>query len=379
MTEIVKKKVEYKYYAETAFIPESYLNQQFAIRKNWKRIHRDKIKLPANLNYVYVDGKYLLDKLHYNINATLKNLINEKKKEVCEKDKLVANMSKLGEYKKYIIDAVIVDILDIKNNPNKLASKYKHMFNNSEKAIYIFKPVSGYGGAGIQRFTSFELFQNYVNYIISKWSYLWTVKNLNYYRYWQLQEYIKHPLLLKLPTNTKPYKFHIRLHYIFRPDKQSFYLKRGLMATSELPYIADKWNDKRIHDTHFRGRIGESFPDALKLSQDLLKTIYSQLDEIFTGIDKILRNVGVGCFEESKYCYHLFGADIMIMDDYKVKIIELNDSPGLFYLDNPILPTEQKSIIENIMDLIIDEYFPPLYKPENPYIDDVVYIPTSTQ
>lgn len=79
MTEIVKKKAVYKYYAESEFIPESYLHQQFTIRKNWKRIHSDKIKIPTNLNYIYVDGKYFLDKKHYNMNATLKNMINEKK------------------------------------------------------------------------------------------------------------------------------------------------------------------------------------------------------------------------------------------------------------------------------------------------------------
>jgi hypothetical protein len=256
---------QYKYYAEAEFIPESYLHKQFTIRKNWTRIHRDKLKLTndltylhkSNLDYIYVDGKYLLDKIHYDMSATLKNITNEKKKEVCEKDKLVINMSKTAVYKKYVMDSLIVDILDIKNNPAHLATKYKQMFNNPA-AIYIFKPVSGYGGAGIQRFNSFESFKNYINYVIAKWSHLWSVKNLIYYRYWQLQEYIKTPLLLKLPSSPRPYKFHIRMYYIFIPNSPSFYLKRGLMATAELPYIADKWADKRIHDTHFGGKYEQS-------------------------------------------------------------------------------------------------------------------------
>lgn len=367
----------YKYYAEAEFIPETYLHQQFKSRGNWNRITRDKLKTTPDLDYIYVDGKCLLDKIHYGVKTELKN-ITDNTKIISEKDNLATQMQKDIIGKKYIPEAINVDMLELANDPEVAVNKYKPLFTNPMTSIYIFKPVSGYGGAGIQRFNTFEGFNNYCSKLITRWDSKWKdTKNphRDYYRHWQLQQYITRPLLIRMKPDNKLYKFHIRMYYIFRPgDKKSFYLKHGLMATALKPYYQGNWHDKQIHDTHFHGRVGESFPEALNLNQAQLTEIYSQLDELFSKLDKILKKANAGCYEESKYCYQLFGADIMLTRDYKVKVLEVNSSPGIFHIDNPDYAPAKLSILENIMDKIVDDYFPPLHKPPNPYASDVIYL-----
>ena len=374
---------KYKYYAESEFVPEKYLQQQFSARGNWTRVPSYKLKATHSIDYIYVDGKCLLDKVHYGVDTHLKNIIDEKKKLVCDKHLLVENMNKSPTCKKYVNDSKLLDLLDISidlldisnNKPTSVfIETHKPLFANPA-VVYIFKPISGFGGAGIQRFNTFDDFLKSVKSIITKYSPTWkpTIKHNRNNRYWQLQQYMTDPLLLNL--NDEKYKFHVRMYFIYRPgDKQSFYLKRGLIATALAPYYKGNWTDTDIHDTHFNGRVGESFPVALGLSQANSSNIYRQLDELFGEINKILKSNNAGCFSESSVCYHLFGADIMITQDYQVKILELNCSPGLYTPEKDKLIPEANSVIENIMDIIVDEYFPPQHKPDNPYRDDVVFL-----
>jgi hypothetical protein len=80
------------------------------------------------------------------------------------------------------------------------------------------------------------------------------------------------------------------------------------------------------------------------------------------------------CFNESKYCFHIFGADLMLTSDYNVKILELNNSPGLADETNKFVQDEYKSIIENIMTVIVDDLFPPNNSVENKFLKDVVFL-----
>ena len=70
-------------------------------------------------------------------------------------------------------------------------------------------------------------------------------------------------------------------------------------------------------------------------------------------IDKVFE-----CYPESKDCYQLFGFDIMITDNYQVKIIEINENPGLPDLPIPF----GKYILENELRLMVDPIFPPKNK-----------------
>ena len=255
-------------------------------------------------------------------------------------------------------------------NP-RLLEKYKSLFK--AKSVYIFKPVSGYAGANIEIITSYTQFEKSMDIIIKKWTPAWN-RGSSMYKEWVLQEYLADPLLYRNPEDNIEYKFHIRHYFIFRPgDKKSFFLKKGLFTTGLRPYKLGDWSNKLIHDTHFHGRDGIPFPEDLNLTPAQEESIYKQITELYSDIDNILKK-NTGCFDESKYCFEVFGADLMITKDYKVKILEMNSSPGLAYDDREEVQEEKKSVIENYMSVIVDDYFPPANPVENKFAKDVVFI-----
>jgi hypothetical protein len=360
----------YNYFSETEFYPDKYVESLFAARGNWNRITKAELKTTDKpIHFIHVNGKYTLDKHLYGVKSELKNLIAEKKI-VGNKNTLITNLAKYKNGKKYILETHDIDASQIMANP-KLLEQYKKLFTKNK--VFIFKPVSGYAGANIEIVKSYAELEKYMTRIIKRWSSNWKTGSI-YYKDWVLQEYLADPLLFTVPNSKQGYKFHIRHYFIFRPgDKKSFYFKKGIIATALKPYIKGEWSNKDIHDTHFHGRDGEKFPDALKLSPVIMKKIYSQIHELYGIINDILKK-NAKCFTESHNCFELFGADLMITKDYTIKILEFNYSPGLAYDDKDYVIDEKKSIIENYMSIIIDEYFPPLNKVENKFADDVVYV-----
>jgi hypothetical protein len=354
----------YNYYSETEFYPDKYIKSLFDKRGNWNRISKEELKLTdKKIHFMYINGKYFLEKYHYGIKAELKNTIDKSRHLVGKKHNLMEFLSSHKEGKKYILESNTIDMFDVMKN-SEILNKYKELFNNK---VYILKPVSGFAGADIEIVNSFNMLVGYTLNIINKWKKVWN-RNSNYYRKWVLQEYLTDPLLLN------EHKFHVRHFYIFRPhNEKSFYLKTGLIALALQPYKQSNWMNKDIHDTHFHGRDGLRFIDTLKLNQSEINYIYSQIDELYRIIDTYLKS-NAKCYEEIKNCFETFGADLMFTKDYKLKILELNDSPGLGYEDREEVQDEKKSVIENIMSIIVDQYFPPKNKVENKFIDDVVFI-----
>ena len=263
-----------------------------------------------------------------------------------------------------------IDLNDmITPNKQTLLSRIKALFTKNK--VYIFKPISGMGGVGICVFDNFKLIEEYINKIVRQCSRFWNSKQLpdkQNMRIWVLQEYITNPYLIT--KNNKKYKFHIRHFYLYQAGK-SFYKKIGKMALAELPYVHGKWTDKRIHDTHFH-----NFDKYLFTSKDTgiaerhINDINAQIDELYKIINSIIK---AGCYSESKHCFELFGIDLMVTNDYKVKILEVNHGIGL----SNNLTKNKAELFEGIMDLIVDSYFPPSISKTNESIDKFVNIVVS--
>jgi len=89
------------------------------------------------------------------------------------------------------------------------------------------------------------------------------------------------------------------------------------------------------------------FPnDFIKNNYDpkFYKDVYIKIANLFIE----LRKIGLfdhKCYNGNSNCYQLFGADIMITDDYQVKCIEINYKPGLTNFLN-IMPFLIKGIID---------------------------------
>lgn len=366
---------KYNYFSETEFYPDKYIAGLFSARGNWNRISKAELQTTDKpVHFMYINGKYYLEKYHYRVHAELKNYISDSRKIVADKSSLIRELSKSPIGRKYILETHDINAQHVMKN-GKILLKYKRLFSaDNTGKTYILKPVSGYAGANIDIITSYDELVTQMQKHIKRWSKVWQ-RGSNYYKEWVLQEYLADPLLFKSAHDSaEQYKFHLRHYFIFRPgDKQSFFLKKGLMATGLKPYIKGDWLNKDIHDTHFYGREGEKFPAALNLSPQTQQKIYKQIYELYSVINKIVKAHGK-CYPEARNCFLLFGADLMFTEDYKLKILEFNDSPGLAYEDQEYVPDEKKSVIENIMTVIVDEYFPPTSKPHNPFADEVVFV-----
>ena len=79
------------------------------------------------------------------------------------------------------------------------------------------------------------------------------------------------------------------------------------------------------------------------------------------------------CFVESKKCYEVFGVDLFITNDYKIKLIEVNNKIGL--------PDNKINFIQNLLKLHLNFIVYPLlnYKPRitnelKKLKQDIIYI-----
>jgi len=339
----------------TEYLNEKIVDDMFKKRGNWKKIlykdiKNNKKKLYNNnkndiIDYVYMDGlnAYRYKNL-WTMDKKMFNMINfEKYQSVIDKFKLYLFMKKNYEdiYKKYMIEQYEFDIYDI------YPFKYKNLFENGK--LWILKIVEGGSGKHIY------VIHNYIEFV-KKIKDLQKLDDNTIKKYptFVLSEYINNPLTF----NNK--KFHIRMYYMFNPSNQKGYLhKYGCIYTAEKDYVQKNYNNKKIHDTHFGSTPADYyFPhEFINLySKDVILDIYEQLKEIFHYIKLLSKGE---CYPESNKCYQIYGADIMITDDFRVKLIEINSRIGIATYDNKLLTGY---LMEGILETIIDPIFPPKNK-----------------
>jgi hypothetical protein len=308
------------YYVKSEYYDTEYIDKLFD-KNIWIKVNdSDRPRYIAKnipIDYIYLDGKYYWDPSNFKLTANIKNLVDEKKRSITSKNALMDNLSKIEDALKFIMPQLSVDLLNYKK-PDFINSIKKFMKPNN---IYIFKPVSGFAGQGIQMVSNITELIIYITKVI-KTSGRLSEKQ----RYWVLQEYLLDPLLIKKPASSALYKFHIRHYLFYVPGKTSYYVYEGEVALARAPYVKGTWTNKLIHDTHFYGRDGELFPQILNLPSEQVSNIYRQIDELY---GHVLKCIDAKCFSESKNCYELFGVDLILTHDYKLKVIEINEKLGM--------------------------------------------------
>ena len=323
------------------------VNEIFSKRGNWKEYNQ---KGKESLDYIYIYGEFKFNTSLYNKRCLLKNISDYKEEgKITNKNKLFQNLEKIKGGKKYIVDNFKVDLENINHNKvEDLFKKYK---------ILIFKPIYGYKGTAIEVLTSYEKFVEFVN----REDYFKQLKKLNEGKLsrekmsqWVLQEYINNPLLI----DNK--KFHIRLYYLVHRDEK-YLLNDGLIFTAISEYKREDYTNKDIHDTHSYYRHADDvlkYPKDLKFLGSKIQThIHNQIIDLFNKVGEI---DNFGCYPESKDCYRLLGPDIMITDDYQVKVLEINGVPGI-----PTIKSKfGRKLFENEISLMVDSTFPPQNKIE---------------
>lgn len=366
---------QYTYFVKSKYFPESFIDEQFKSRGNWIKyeipLHRKK----KEIDFVYLDELFYTNPRYYSLHAKLKNAVNDDKRQISFKHNLVRNL--LGDSKgsKYVMPQYELDLYTMKPDIlTTLPNNYKKLFNGT--SVYIFKPVTGMGGADIGIFDKFDDFKLYIDKIIIRQWKLWGKgkPDKEPLRLWVLQEYITNPLLIEKDDVThddsngvkRPvkYKFHIRQAYLYQPaPKQSYYRPLNIcpIAIAEKPYIHGDWTNKDIHDTHFHGKIDYDWKSIIQLIPSLknnpkaIDSIDNQLRDLYSIIDK--NYIKAQCYPETKHCFELFGCDIMITDTFAVKVIEINAGLGISG-DISI----KRDIFDTVMTKVVDVYYPPKNK-----------------
>lgn len=299
----------------------------FEERGNWRPYNPKKDK--NKVDFMFTDLDYKYDKRLFKIKSLLKNAVMKDNYNMTNKNLLYKELEKIPSARKYLVFNYSVDSSNIDYKKiEKLFQKYK---------VMIFKPIGGFAGSGIEVFDDFD---NFFKYCQSN-------KSFSKYRNWVLQEYIIDPMLIDGK------KFHIRGYYLVHQNK------KYLMDESEIFLAKEKFSkgnykNKNMHDTHApeEEKDIKYYPKDLKNS----KKIQKQLEDLFGSVGNV--DEYFKCFTESKDCYQLFGFDIMIAEDYQVKILEVNYGPGVPDLYTPF----GKKLFENQIKLMVDTTFPPKNK-----------------
>lgn len=366
---------------ESEYVTNTDINNLLKLRDNWKRL--DYNSTEKDVDFIYVDSYYFQNKKIQSIDSNTKNIIDDKKKNISEKDKLYTNLKTINDAKPFLLSQYNLDLIKFQNNENKL-NQYKNLFNKT----WIYKPVGGWSGKGIKIFNDFDEFKSYNKKIIklnkTKWNKhfnklktyknsikaiklsknkniekinrhkkkIKTLKHKHKYSLqneWILQEYIDNPLLF----NNK--KFHIRCYYLytfFNNIPEAYIYQGGNIYTAKNDFKNEFYNDKNIHDTHLGSTDDDYyFPHNLDCSQEKKNKIQKQINLLGSNLFKIMKGK---CYSENINCYELFGVDIMITDSFEVKLIEVNNKIGLAYVKDKHFFIK---LLDDVLELTMDKEF----------------------
>jgi hypothetical protein len=284
--------------------------------------------LDKHIDFVYIDAttkKFIKDYIYKNVKINCMSYVIPKI-EFYDKDILHQYVKRMNSklFGKFFLEQQNI-------NDNTLQ-------NLDSNKIYIVKPIPGYAGDGIRVFRGSE--KNEIKKHIYQ-----IEKKTKKKEKWIIQDYISNPFLL----NGK--KFHMRIMILLCNNNAYFY-KDFLIYPAQKKFTLDDLSPE-IHDTH--GTLTEPhekkmFPnDFIKNNDDpkFYKDVYIKIANLFIE----LRKIGLfdhKCYNGNSNCYQLFGADIMITDDYQVKCIEINYKPGLTNFLN-----RMPFLIKGIIDLTL--------------------------
>jgi hypothetical protein len=352
----------YTYSIRAGYFDHNMIRELFTKRGNWKEYNKDTDK---ELTFLYVDGDNIYDdKSHFYIKTVAKNLMDQSTYKIADKVLIYKTLEKYNKEicEKYMMKQYHIDANTI-NDP-----ALKNIFKGE---TFILKPITGYKGMGIEIFKDYNRFHHYVT------NYLKTKKNATVRKGWALAKYIDNPLLY----NNR--KFHFRVFYLVYYDDQlkkmrGYVLKRMYLATAIKPFKMADFGNKDIHDSHFSEEGTFYFPDETGGTFDA-ERVAKIYDKMYTMFYHILQISDAGCYKESKYCYHVYGADVMVTTDLELKLLEINDYIGQCTLER--CNKFNQYYMESQLEVVIDKWFPPAkqYEPKaNGFFEITDYVKTKT-
>ena len=332
----------FTYHIVTKYLDTLEVDKIMARRGIWKKYRKDK---KEDLNFFHIDGgDNMRNKEYYYLSAELKNILGDRKKEIIRKDRLYHNLQKVKGGKRFLVENYNVDYKNWR----------KDIENINIEGVWIAKPVGGVEGKWIRVIENKEELVKYFEKINTDYFFK-SVKD-----YFVVQRYIKNPLLIR------GRKFHLRIHLAFF-QKECFIMDKFIVITAKEKYIQGDYKNNKIHDSHSDGTLrGLFFPDDFHfLSKKEKEKITKDIILLFKKVKMIYKE---SCYQENRFCYEVFGADVMILEDLTVKILEVNGRIGFTSrvgkrLNYPGSNKEYKTVLfESEMVDIVDTIFGPAVK-----------------
>jgi len=210
--------------------------------------------------------------------------------------------------------------------------KVKNQLKDLDEKMMILKPLKGYKGKGIK-------------IVYDKDQALIWFKENNEYVDWILEDYIQKPDLID------GYKFHLRTYIVViarkKKDVQVYVSFKKFYVRAVEKYIEGDWDNKNIHDTHFKDFIqmiafDEKLPDNWENNDrdNANKKILQMLKEVFKDNIKFKSEWGV------KSGFEVFGADI-IFENKKPILLEINAKMAWFPRTGELLNALFNLVIDN--------------------------------
>ena len=376
----LEKKIDqkkYYYLVKCDFFNPEIIKQIFDKRGGiWEEFDESKPQV-RNPDFIYTFPFRKMYNYLIKYQCTFKNMLDNGKNEVGMKNNLYINFYKLLDknpsisLKNYLMKQYSFDWIDIynKNNIKNELNNIKIIMEN--KNPWIYKPVIGFSGSGIEVYNNFNNFEEDFKKYFESYKKIWDFNKqnnkLNNNRfinnnYYVLQEYITHPLLYENK------KFHIRVVFLYvRNDdgKHLYMLNKSQIMHAYEEYYEGNYKRKEIHDTH-----GKSTPDRLFFEDEYHRMMNKQqfdkvMDQVIDLSKYVFRLFDAHCFPDSKYCFEHFGIDIMITNDFKIKILEVQTSNAGFGFHNGDDINSEINFIghyffSSMMEVVIDKYFQPI-------------------
>lgn len=307
-----------------------YANKENVYWEEYK-ITKPQVSQPS---FLLVDGKNTSLRNLRKLKPEIKNILGDEKKLITQKDQLYLTLQKNKKLHKFRLEQFNLNIKDAG------LTKYKNIFSQN---TWILKPVDGFAGKGITIIDSYPKLLQEIDKNKSK---------KNKYVRWVLQEYITNPLLYKKK------KFHIRAYFIYSnstSNKKGYLLNIAKVFTAKDNFYPGDYDNSNIHDTHLK-----TTPKPIYFNRDFNKEygkantmkIWKQIIKMFKELVQML---DIDCYAESKKCFEILGADLMVTEDYQVKVIEINTKIGLgSYKQDPI--DVHRIIFENVMDIVLERF-----------------------